>query len=902
MRSSAAQLAAAILTLAGITLVCLHPLARHPCDVLVGPQRGGANDLTDYFIPIHTFPRQCMADFGQWPLWNPYRSCGVPHMGNPQSALFYPPNWLCWLWDPAHVLSWLLVAHHWFAGVGCYLLCRRYAFGWLASVGGGSFFLAAPYLIAQTGEGHYAQICGAAWMPWTILAYERLRAGSRGAIAGMAAMLAMIFFAGHQQELYYLILILTAWVIAGAITRWRAGEPRESRKLLLGWALVGLTTLGLVAVDLVPITVYLRQMARAEGLTAVNAGKISMSLPNLLQLLNPFALGGPDSYGGGDKFFWESLCSFGIVPLVLAIFGLATARRSYPVARMAWTCLVALAFAFGSHGPLFRILYAIVPGMTMFRVPSRVMFFCSLAVAVLAGAGLQSLQLGAREWSERRRLVIRRVLLGGAIPCVLALVFCKLVPALVARDGGQSNREPDVAAEPAGHQPQSAPDVRQAIVRRALEKSVAKRSSYGWLLGSLAFVYAGVWRRELARAAVIGLGLVSVVQLAGYANKLLISLAPADLDVMRTAADFIQIQRHPRDGRILCTQAFLPDRLAQLRRIAKVQVYEPLPLARYADYFVALTGKSDPTSDLIGAASPDPDKMRERLLDVANVRAVVMLTNRSKPPPDDFHWKEMAMSTGERSLRWRGMASRNFESVFANTDALPRAFVVGDAKVLSPGSNAIAAIGELRPRDEVLVETDSLSPGPRANFSVATIVEDTPTRIVIETDLAAPGYLVLSDTWYPGWTATDNDQPVPVVPANVAFRAVALPAGNHHVVFLFRIQGWWIGAIVSGIVWTSLFALRFASLPPRIRGLISRRAGPCTQPARPNRPAPARTTSVRPSRLPSHASRSTGRVERRGAAAGETCPPRAPSETSSPPAVARGRPNLQTKIAPRVAG
>ena len=70
--------------------------------------------------------------------------------------------------------------------------------------------------------------------------------------------------------------------------------------------------------------------------------------------------------------------------------------------------------------------------------------------------------------------------------------------------------------------------------------------------------------------------------------------------------------------------------------------------------------------------------------------------------------------------------------------------------------------------------------------------------MVIETDAAMPAYLVLSDTFDPGWSATVDGQPAPIWPAYLAFRAVYLPQGKHTVVFTYRPAGFVLGLGLSG--------------------------------------------------------------------------------------------------------
>ena len=78
------------------------------------------------------------------------------------------------------------------------------------------------------------------------------------------------------------------------------------------------------------------------------------------------------------------------------------------------------------------------------------------------------------------------------------------------------------------------------------------------------------------------------------------------------------------------------------------------------------------------------------------------------------------------------------------------------------------------------------------------IVEEIPERVVVETDASMPAYLVLSDTFDPGWSATVDGRPAPIRPAYVAFRAVYLPAGTHTVVFTYRPAGFELGLALSG--------------------------------------------------------------------------------------------------------
>ena len=79
------------------------------------------------------------------------------------------------------------------------------------------------------------------------------------------------------------------------------------------------------------------------------------------------------------------------------------------------------------------------------------------------------------------------------------------------------------------------------------------------------------------------------------------------------------------------------------------------------------------------------------------------------------------------------------------------------------------------------------------------MTRDSSREVVLEIDAHRDAFLVLTDTWYPGWEAWLDDQPVPHYRANIAFRALPVPAGRHTVRFVYRPASVAWGFGVSGL-------------------------------------------------------------------------------------------------------
>jgi uncharacterized membrane protein YfhO len=99
-------------------------------------------------------------------------------------------------------------------------------------------------------------------------------------------------------------------------------------------------------------------------------------------------------------------------------------------------------------------------------------------------------------------------------------------------------------------------------------------------------------------------------------------------------------------------------------------------------------------------------------------------------------------------------------------------------------------------------QSAALAEAPLRSASVARITQYDLHRVEVEAEMAVPGILVLSDTYYPGWEVTVDGLPAPLLRVNHALRGVYLPAGTHRVVLRFIPTSFWIGLALTGTATT----------------------------------------------------------------------------------------------------
>jgi hypothetical protein len=174
---------------------------------------------------------------------------------------------------------------------------------------------------------------------------------------------------------------------------------------------------------------------------------------------------------------------------------------------------------------------------------------------------------------------------------------------------------------------------------------------------------------------------------------------------------------------------------------------------------------------------------------------------------------------------WQRVLSSDIE-LYENAAVMPRAFVVYDVHFVSDDDlGTEMALEAMRDPDfdpaatiyiagEASVATTeemrSFEASHDSPLQNAAFTEFTPTRVSVSVRADAPSFLMLTDAYYPGWTAAVNGTPTEVRRADVMFRAVPIPDGESEVVFEYRPV--WLPStfIIGGLGWL-LAALAIAS-------------------------------------------------------------------------------------------
>jgi hypothetical protein len=307
------------------------------------------------------------------------------------------------------------------------------------------------------------------------------------------------------------------------------------------------------------------------------------------------------------------------------------------------------------------------------------------------------------------------------------------------------------------------------------------------------------------RLAINLLGLVAIAEL-GSAGFSLLQVAPVEQfvghdPISNALGRLRESSRAFGPPRIKARDAFYGDLPALLHGIEKTNINDAFQLDHAAALYETFYGvvsrprRVPPEEPMDEAVAHFDRQVRQAVFDRMSVSFLVSDRFESDPP-----WPVAA--TGD----WNGSQF----VIQRNPTAVARAYVVPRATVLKGGAaEALASFPDSDPRESVLLDHDpiaAIATSARQPFTAAQWASSDPDHPVLRVTTEAPGLLVMSDTWMPGWTARVDGTSAPIYRGNYAQRVIPLLRAGPHTIEL----DYWPPGFTQGGVITMVAALTWA--------------------------------------------------------------------------------------------
>jgi hypothetical protein len=748
----------------------------------------GANpELVDPATVFEPFTQYIAGQLPSAPLWNPYIMAGRPLEADAQSALFSPysvPSYVLPFWRS---LEWAALAKLFVSALGVFVLARI-ALGMSFA---GALLAGAVFAFGLNTVAWLPWPLTSVWSfaPWLLLAVDRVarRPSALGA-AGLSAAVALQYLGGHPESSFQVMAVAAVFALYRLFARWRAegrGSAAAALAALAGSMLLGTALAAVAIIPFVELLAHSSAISQRAGQTAVTPKKF------LLGILLPDYWGRPTQTTLAG-FEVQRAFYAGAFTLVLGAVALAV-RRSADRVFFALLGLVCLAVVVGL--PPFSSVFNRLPGFDV-TYNTRLTVFYLLAIAVLAGFGLDDLMAGI----SRGRISLRRAL-------VTFAVALTLFPVVVLAARGEISahlfgRAMDVAWGFARPPNGASPEV-PIVIRMA--------SLIVWL-------------------SFAGLGLVLLTaRLRGRMGSsgfavLVVVLIVADLfraGMGENPAIPISHARQPATPAIRYLQA---ERPARFVGVPPTRPFESIPI----------TPDTAMTYGLYDARGYDlPVESRYDALwrhSVSDAQLIIPPTQlapinaRSLPALDLLGVSDIVQTPSDPPLTQPGLQlvySGADARIYANPAAMPRATLVGSQRVVRSASAQLADVTSADfDRTGVAIVSSPLAGLPAAaqpgrhqqgaderSPGRAHISRYGAERVVIDATASRRSLLILNDVYYPGWTATVDGRAAPIARVDYLLRGVALTPGTHRVVMVYRPASWRDGLVISLVALTLVLAL-----------------------------------------------------------------------------------------------
>ena len=694
---------------------------------------------------------------GVIPYWVPNVYGGGPFMSLLHPAVFYPPSILFFLQDTVLAINLFYLFHFLVLGVSVFLLGKLWGFSFAARLCSSVTGMLSGFIIGSVLLGNY--FFGGVWLPMIFWLYQKYRQEKHiGYFIGTVLVITTQTLAGSPEISIMTVVLLflhQLWITS------REKGISAYLRIACSLSLAVFLALGLSALQLWPSAKLMSHSPRGIGMDYAAHSTWSLEPPKLATLvLSPGYIG--DSNSGDFLYGFLHTVHMGLLALIFIFIGFLI-RKEKPIGFWLVVFLFGLWFALGKYNPFYEYIYHSVPLLKLFRFPSKYFYVPAFAAVFLTGYVLDYIL----KHTESRRLKI--------VPVLSVLIFIFGMVAILG--------------------------IWQPTL--GIENSMVILFVFGLVY---ILFYFGKLKKTVFTIVVF---LLIFIDLSIKEFKLLPLIDRKFYDEPPIYMKYLQntfgkyrifsgsLQKDPG-------VVELPNAPSVLHSVKTMKQY----LAPYTGmvYGVeSVVGKPGLGMQLkyqllwMSVLRKSNPEMRLRILGRSNVGYWINLDQETRFNPD-----------GEPVI----LPNR----IYVLKDALPRAYLVPKMRVLEERAvlNTYYA-ASFDPLKEVLL-TEPVESQPSDHFQgQVEQVAYRPNHVTIKTRQDGNGFLVLNDTYFPGWTVTVDGKEGKILKANHYYRAVQLGPGEHTLEFDYFPEGFKEGLIVSSIFLLILIVLPLCRPIKRLR-------------------------------------------------------------------------------------
>ena len=331
---------------------------------------------------------------GHFPTWNPMIMGGLPYIDVvTHGDVLYPTSVLREVMPPYQAMNLAFVIHYILAGFLMFLFLRRLGATWIGAVTGGIAYQLSGIMISYVHPGHDGKLFVSTMLPLAFLALlAALRDRRAWGYPLLSLAVALCLLSPHVQTTYYLLIasaLFAIYLTFGEPSADTVGQRVTRLALTLGAVILGF---GIAMPQILPFIKYIPHSPRAGGYSVGYEGSTSFGIP--WAHIPEFILAG---FTGDTETYWASnplkLHSeyLGLPVVALALLGFGDRRRRL----VWWTAGIGALFlliAMGAATPFYHIWWLVMPYVKKTRAPGMVFFVVAFCVATFAAFGATRLE------------------------------------------------------------------------------------------------------------------------------------------------------------------------------------------------------------------------------------------------------------------------------------------------------------------------------------------------------------------------------------------------------------------------------------------------------------------------------------------------------------------------------